>query len=42
MNLKPVAKATVPVVLGVMVAGFLMYQFRDVGVIAQARAGYDM
>ena len=42
MKVAPIAKATVPVVLGVMVAGFLMYQFRDVGVIAQARAGYDM
>ena len=28
------------VALGVVVAGFAMYQFRDIGLIAQARAGY--
>ncbi|WP_255729313.1 MULTISPECIES: hypothetical protein [unclassified Epibacterium] len=30
------------VTVGVMLAGFVMYQLRDVSVIAQARAGYDM
>ncbi len=30
------------VAVGVMLAGFVMYQLRDVSVVAQARAGYDM
>lgn len=30
------------VTLGVIAAGFVMYQFRDVGLISQARAGYDV
>lgn len=30
------------VAVGVMLAGFAMFQLRDVGLIAQARAGYDM
>lgn len=42
MKVAPIAKATVPVVIGVMVAGFLMFQFRDLSIVAQARAGYDM
>lgn len=29
-------------VVGVMLAGLVMYQFRDVGLINQARSGYDM
>lgn len=29
-------------VVGVMLAGLAMYQFRDVGLINQARSGYDM
>lgn len=33
-------KAMGMVIAGVMVAGMLMYQFRDVGLIAQARDGY--
>lgn len=27
--------------VGVMLAGLIMYQFRDVGLINQARSGYD-
>lgn len=42
MKVAPIAKATVPVVLGVIVAGILMSQFRDVGIIDAARTGYDM
>lgn len=42
MKLAPLAKSTVPVVLGVMIAGYVMYQLRDVSVVAQARAGYDV
>lgn len=30
------------VMVGVMLAGIAMYQLRDVGLIAQARAGYDV
>lgn len=30
------------VAIGVMVAGYAMYQFRDVTLINQARSGYDM
>lgn len=41
MKFAPIAKATVPVVLGVMVAGFLMSQFRDVGVVDVVRDGYS-
>lgn len=33
-------KAMLMVTAGVMVAGILMYQFRDVGIVAQARDGY--
>jgi len=28
--------------VGVILAGYAMYQFRDVSFIAQARSGYDM
>lgn len=35
-------KSVALVAVGVMVAGALMYQFRDIGVIAMARNGYDM
>jgi len=35
-------KSVAIVTVGVMLAGFVMFQLRDVGVIAQARAGYDM
>ena len=33
-------KAIGGVVVGVMLAGFLMNQFRDIGIIAQAKQGY--
>ena len=33
-------KAVGTIVAGVMLAGWVMYQFRDVGPIGQARAGY--
>lgn len=36
------AKATLPVVAGVMVAGWLMYALRDVALIDTARRGYDV
>lgn len=42
MKVAPIAKATVPVVLGVMIAGFLMFHARDVGVVDQARRGFDV
>jgi hypothetical protein len=42
MNPKPILKASVPVVLGVLIAGMIMHNFRDVGVIAQSRAGYGV
>ena len=35
-------KGVAVVVVGVMAAGLIMYTFRDVGVIASARSGYDM
>lgn len=31
----------VPVMLGVLLAGWVMYQFRDVDIINQARNGFD-
>ena len=34
-------KAVAAVIVGVMAAGWIMYQFRDVGFIADARNGYD-
>lgn len=34
-------KAVGIVTVGVMLAGFLMYQFRDVQLVAQASAGYN-
>lgn len=40
--MKPIAKATVPVILGVLAAGILMYQFREIELIDRARRGYDM
>ncbi len=42
MKVAPIAKATVPVVLGVLVAGMIMYHGRQIELIAQARAGYDV
>lgn len=42
MKAATLTKATVPVVLGVLIAGFIMYQGRDISLIAQARAGYDV
>lgn len=35
-------KGVAVVMIGVIAAGFVMYQFRDIGLIAQARAGYDV
>ena len=34
-------KMVATVVAGVMIAGWAMYQFRDVGIVAQARSGYS-
>lgn len=34
-------KAVAAVVVGVMLAGWIMYQFRDVGLVAEARNGFD-
>jgi hypothetical protein len=34
-------KAVAIVTVGVMLAGFLMYQFRDVQLVGQASAGYN-
>lgn len=34
-------KAVAIVTVGVMLAGFVMFQFRDVGVIGQSRAGFN-
>lgn len=34
-------KAVAVVMVGVMLAGFAMYQFRDIGLIGQARNGYN-
>lgn len=42
MKVAPIAKATVPVVLGVMFAGLIMYHGRGIEIVAQARAGYDV
>ena len=42
MTAKSAVKQTAVVALGVMLAGVIMYQFRDVGVINMARSGYDM
>lgn len=42
MPKKADVKAVAVVTVGVMVAGFLMYQFRDIGLIRAARSGYDM
>lgn len=33
-------KAVAIVVAGVLAAGYIMYQFRDVGMIDEARSGY--
>lgn len=43
MKVAPIAKASVPVVLGVLAAGLIMYHGARNGVtlLAQARAGYD-
>lgn len=43
MKVAPIAKASVPVVVGVIVAGLIMYHGSRNGieVLAQARAGYD-
>lgn len=30
------------VAAGVMLAGFAMFHMRDIGIVAQMRAGYDM
>lgn len=35
-------KGVAVVVVGVVAAGLLMYTFRDVGLIANARNGYDV
>jgi hypothetical protein len=35
-------KSVALVSVGVMLAGFVMFQLRDMSIIAQARAGYDM
>lgn len=40
MPKKQDVKAVAVVTVGVMLAGFLMYQFRDVGLVAQASSGY--
>ncbi|SFN65136.1 hypothetical protein SAMN05216224_108140 [Thioclava dalianensis] len=34
-------KAVAVVMVGVMLAGFAMYQFRDIGLVSQARNGYN-
>lgn len=34
-------KAVAIVMVGVMLAGFAMYQFRDVGLVNDARAGFN-
>lgn len=34
-------KAVAIVMVGVMLAGFAMYQFRDVGLVSDARAGFN-
>lgn len=41
MNLNAVAKATVPVVLGVIVAGYVLWYGRNFKLIAEARNGYQ-
>jgi hypothetical protein len=35
-------KGVAVVVIGVMAAGLIMFTFRDVGLINQARSGYDV
>lgn len=30
------------VAVGVMLAGYAMFQMRNIGIVAQMRAGYDM
>lgn len=42
MKIAPIAKASLPVVLGVIGAGLIMYHGRDIRLLAQARAGYDV
>lgn len=43
MKVAPIAKATVPVVLGVLGAGLIMYfgARNGIGILEQARAGFD-
>ena len=40
MSINNLAKAMVPVMLGVFAAGYAMYALRDVQLVAEARAGY--
>lgn len=37
-----IAKASVPVVVGVILAGLVMYYGKDLPVIGDARNGYDV
>lgn len=41
MSIRKMIMAVVPVVAGVLLAGFLMGQFRDVEIIGKAHAGFD-
>lgn len=41
MQPKTMAKAAVTTAIGVMLAGYIMYQFRDISIMAQASAGFD-
>lgn len=40
MNAKSMGKQVLIVALGVMVAGYAMYQFRDISVVDQSRTGF--
>lgn len=41
MNVASLARAVVPVVLGVIIAGYLLNTFRDNEIVNQAIAGFD-
>lgn len=40
MQTKTLAKQTAVVVVGVMLAGYLMYAMRDIGFVRDAQRGY--
>jgi hypothetical protein len=42
MDLSKIAMASVPVIVGVILAGYIMYSFRDsIPALKQASGGYD-